>query len=215
MKITSLETIRVAERPNLLWVQVHTDEGLAGLGETFFGAATVEAHVHEHIAPRVIGGPAGDRPLAGDLVAIWAFGLGAEVGATRPSTSRSGTFSARQPVSRSPNFWAASPAGRFAPTTPAPGRNTSRRRTGRHGQYDGWRPQGYDDLNGFCIAPTNWPVAAGRRHHRDEDLALRHRGGSVARPIYLDARSEEGTGAVREDPPRDRRQDGHHGRVPL
>ena len=55
MKITALETIRVAERPNLIWVQVHTDAGLVGLGESFFGAATVEAHVHEYIAPRVIG----------------------------------------------------------------------------------------------------------------------------------------------------------------
>ncbi len=36
MKITALETIRIAERPNLLWLQVHTDEGLVGLGETFF-----------------------------------------------------------------------------------------------------------------------------------------------------------------------------------
>ena len=36
MKITALETIRVAERPNLIWLQVHTDQGLVGLGETFF-----------------------------------------------------------------------------------------------------------------------------------------------------------------------------------
>ena len=35
MKITALETIRIAERPNLLWLQVRTDEGLSGLGETF------------------------------------------------------------------------------------------------------------------------------------------------------------------------------------
>ena len=55
MKITRLETVRVAERANLLWLLVHTDEGLTGLGETFFGAETVEAYVHEYIAPRVIG----------------------------------------------------------------------------------------------------------------------------------------------------------------
>ena len=55
MKITALETIRIAERPNLIWVQIHTDEGLVGLGETFFGAAAVEGHVHEYIGPRVIG----------------------------------------------------------------------------------------------------------------------------------------------------------------
>jgi L-alanine-DL-glutamate epimerase-like enolase superfamily enzyme len=55
MKITALETVRIAERPNLIWVRVETDEGVSGLGETFFGAGAVEAHVHEHIAPRVIG----------------------------------------------------------------------------------------------------------------------------------------------------------------
>ena len=37
MKVTAIETIRLAEFPNLLWVQVHTDEGLVGLGETFYG----------------------------------------------------------------------------------------------------------------------------------------------------------------------------------
>ena len=35
MKITAVETILVEEFPNLTWVQVHTDEGLVGLGETF------------------------------------------------------------------------------------------------------------------------------------------------------------------------------------
>ncbi|WP_417674106.1 mandelate racemase/muconate lactonizing enzyme family protein [Roseibium sp.] len=55
MKITALETIRIAERPNLLWLLVHTDEGITGLGETFYGARTVEAHVHETLAPLMIG----------------------------------------------------------------------------------------------------------------------------------------------------------------
>ena len=74
MKITALETIRVAERPNLMWVQVHTDEGISGLGETFFGAATVEAHVHEYIAPRVLGrDPLEIDRLAADLVGYVGF----------------------------------------------------------------------------------------------------------------------------------------------
>ena len=81
MKITALETIRIAERPNLLWLQVHTDESLVGLGETFFGAATVEAHVHEYIAPRVIGrDPLEIDLLAADLVGYVGFrSSGAEV----------------------------------------------------------------------------------------------------------------------------------------
>ena len=74
MKITALETIRIADRPNLIWLQVHTDEGLSGLGETFFGAATVEAHVHEYLAPRVIGrDPLQIDALAADLVGYLGF----------------------------------------------------------------------------------------------------------------------------------------------
>ncbi len=74
MKITALETIRIAERPNLLWLLVHTDTGLSGLGETFFGAATVEAHVHEYIAPRVIGrDPLEIDRLAADLAGYLGF----------------------------------------------------------------------------------------------------------------------------------------------
>lgn len=55
MKVTKIETLYVDEFPNLLWVLVHTDEGLVGLGETFFGAGAVEAHVHEFIAPYLLG----------------------------------------------------------------------------------------------------------------------------------------------------------------
>ena len=39
MKVTRVETLRLDEFPNLLFVHVHTEEGLVGLGETFFGPA--------------------------------------------------------------------------------------------------------------------------------------------------------------------------------
>lgn len=55
MRITALETLRVSERPNLLWLQVHTSDGATGLGETFYGARAVEAYVHETLAPLMIG----------------------------------------------------------------------------------------------------------------------------------------------------------------
>lgn len=64
MKISQIETIRIAEHPNILWVRVYTDEGLVGLGETFYGAAAVEGHVHEIIAPQLIGAD----PLAIDRI---------------------------------------------------------------------------------------------------------------------------------------------------
>lgn len=55
MKITAIETTRVAEFANLLWVHVRTDEGTVGLGETFYGAGAVEAHIHETLAGRLLG----------------------------------------------------------------------------------------------------------------------------------------------------------------
>lgn len=81
MKITALETVRIAERPNLIWLLVHTDAGLTGLGETFFGASTVEAHVHDYIAPRLIGrDPLQIDLLSADLVGYLGYrSSGAEV----------------------------------------------------------------------------------------------------------------------------------------
>jgi L-alanine-DL-glutamate epimerase-like enolase superfamily enzyme len=55
MKITRLETLRLEEFPNLVWLRVHTDEGLAGLGETSYAAQSVETYLHEYVAPRVLG----------------------------------------------------------------------------------------------------------------------------------------------------------------
>jgi galactonate dehydratase len=55
MKITALETLRLGEFPNLIWVRLDTDEGLVGLGETFMGAAAVEAYLHESVAPKLLG----------------------------------------------------------------------------------------------------------------------------------------------------------------
>ena len=46
MKITRIDTLRLDEFPSLVYVLVHTDEGLVGLGETFFFADAVEAHLH-------------------------------------------------------------------------------------------------------------------------------------------------------------------------
>jgi L-alanine-DL-glutamate epimerase-like enolase superfamily enzyme len=55
MKITRVETLRLGEFPNIFWVRLHTDEGLVGLGETFMGAAAVEAYVHEWAAQKLLG----------------------------------------------------------------------------------------------------------------------------------------------------------------
>jgi L-alanine-DL-glutamate epimerase-like enolase superfamily enzyme len=64
MKIAKIETVRIAEFPQLLWLYLHTDEGSRGLGETFFSPSAVEAYIHDDLAPRLL-----DRdPLAIDAI---------------------------------------------------------------------------------------------------------------------------------------------------
>ncbi len=55
MLVTAIETVRLDAMPNLVWVRIHTDEGLIGLGETFYGPDAAEAHIHRTIAPYLIG----------------------------------------------------------------------------------------------------------------------------------------------------------------
>jgi len=80
MKITRVETIRLDEFTNLLWVRLHTDAGVIGLGETFFGARAAEAYIHETAAPALIGrDPLQIERIARDLTPYIGFaGTGAE-----------------------------------------------------------------------------------------------------------------------------------------
>ena len=55
MKITALETLRLEEFGNIIFVRIHTDAGVVGLGETFMGPKAVEAYLHETVAPKVLG----------------------------------------------------------------------------------------------------------------------------------------------------------------
>ncbi len=54
-RITALRTIRIAERSNLIWLELETDDGMTGLGESFRGAAAVEATLHDQVAPWLLG----------------------------------------------------------------------------------------------------------------------------------------------------------------
>lgn len=55
MKVTAVETLRPRVQPNLCFVRLHTDGGLVGLGESFYGARTVEDYLHETVAPLLLG----------------------------------------------------------------------------------------------------------------------------------------------------------------
>jgi galactonate dehydratase len=80
MKLAKVETLRLAEFPNLVWLRLHTDEGLAGLGETSFAAESVETYLHEFVAPRVLGrDPLEIERLGRELVGYLGFrGSGVE-----------------------------------------------------------------------------------------------------------------------------------------
>ena len=54
MRITSIETIRTAQQSNLCFVTLTTDMGLVGLGESFYGASTVETYIHDQLAPALL-----------------------------------------------------------------------------------------------------------------------------------------------------------------
>jgi galactonate dehydratase len=55
VKVTAIETIHVGAYPSILWVEIHTDAGLTGLGETAHGAHAVAAQIHESVAPYLLG----------------------------------------------------------------------------------------------------------------------------------------------------------------
>jgi galactonate dehydratase len=55
MKIAKIETLRLKEFPQLLWVEVTTNDGPVGLGETFFAPGGVETFIHDYAAPYLLG----------------------------------------------------------------------------------------------------------------------------------------------------------------
>ena len=55
MRLTELITIRREELPSLGWLQLVTDEGIVGLGETCLHLDAVEGYLHEVAAPRLLG----------------------------------------------------------------------------------------------------------------------------------------------------------------
>jgi L-alanine-DL-glutamate epimerase-like enolase superfamily enzyme len=73
MKITKIETLRFARGTKAhagtlswLWVRIHTDEGLVGLGETYPAAEASEAVLRGSLAPVLLGRD------PGDIEKLWA-----------------------------------------------------------------------------------------------------------------------------------------------
>ena len=87
MRITQIETIRADRQPSLLFVQVHTDAGITGLGETCVGVAAVEAYLHETTAPELIGADPRDITRAWDAAHRQFIGFGGSSVAVRATSA--------------------------------------------------------------------------------------------------------------------------------
>ncbi len=64
MKISAIETLLLGGFPNMCWVRVETDAGISGWGETKNGARAVSDHIHDGLAPTLLG----DDPMAIDRI---------------------------------------------------------------------------------------------------------------------------------------------------
>jgi L-alanine-DL-glutamate epimerase-like enolase superfamily enzyme len=55
VKITRIETVHSDLCPSVLFVRIHTDEGLIGTADTFYTPETIRSFVHEFAAPMLLG----------------------------------------------------------------------------------------------------------------------------------------------------------------
>jgi galactonate dehydratase len=177
MKITGIETIRLAERPNLVWVHVETDEGLTGLGETFFGPGAVEAHLHDTVAPMAIGrDPLAIDALSADLVGYLGFrSTGAEMrGNSAFDLALWDIFgqATGQPVAQLLGGFTRESIRTY---NTCAGPDYIKKATGQQSANFGLGQSDLDDLTGFLTRADELALSLdGRRHHGHEDLALRH-----------------------------------------
>ena len=81
-KIAKIESVRSSIQPNVTHVLVTDTDGVTGLGETFYGASSVEAHLHDVIVPTLIAEKPSATPAAVAAVIqgyVGYSGSGAEV----------------------------------------------------------------------------------------------------------------------------------------
>jgi galactonate dehydratase len=60
VSIARIDSVRSALQPNVTHIVVTDSDGVTGVGETFYGASSVEAHLHDVIVPAI----ASDHPAA-------------------------------------------------------------------------------------------------------------------------------------------------------
>jgi L-alanine-DL-glutamate epimerase-like enolase superfamily enzyme len=180
-----------------MWARVHTDEGVTGLGETFFGTQSAEAHIHQTIAPYLIAqDPRNIERHQAHLTGYVGFiGSGAE------TRGRSAIDLA---------LWDLFAKSVNLPLCDALGGRVrdSIRVYNTCAGYSYVQTRSSQGTSNFGLDAKARPVRGPCRlheerrrgsaqpardgHRRDEDLAVRLRGGAQQRPVHINRRSEEG-----------------------
>ena len=220
MKITALETISAAEFENLLWLKVHTDEGIVGPRRNLLHASRGRSLCARN--PR----PEADRPRPArhrpdrqgcrrlHRVPLERGGDARQLGARHRAVGYPGQDhrpadrpAARRLLARlDPHLQHLRRADLHA----AQHRTASRKL--RH-RADGGALRRPQRLSG--AGRRSGRGSSVRRHHGHEDLALRRASRTKRRALYLGRRSERRVAALREDPQACRRPHGRDGRVPF
>lgn len=126
MKISSVKPFVHPDFPNLVYVEITTDEGVVGLGESYYFGSTVAHFINEFAGPSILG----KDPLKREDISKT---LTTYVATTDPvpkpapdllSISHFGISLARSPINLSTSCWAQNHLVRFESTTPAPARST-------------------------------------------------------------------------------------------
>lgn len=91
-RVSSIETLLHDDYPNLVHVRVHSDDGLTGLGETFFHREAVSEFVHWSIAPLMLGESASNVAAMWQRIGVHSDGRQAYAGTTSVSSSATSAF---------------------------------------------------------------------------------------------------------------------------
>ena len=220
MKIVAIETLCASEFENVLWARLHTDAGAIGLGETFYGAGAVASHIHDTLATRLLGrDPLCIEALHKELVNL-----------PMAQSSTGAEYRAASAIDIA--LWDLWGKVTNQPVHQLLG-GLCRDRLRIYNTC-----AGYQYVRNRDIRPVNtWNIGdrralrrlerlhdrrrrlggkpARKRHQRHENLALRPGGERDWRRRHFHRTAQGGAAPVRTHPQARRRQDGHHGRVPL
>ena len=232
MKIVEVQTVRAEGYAEFLAVVLKTDDGITGLGETCFGPESVEAYMHESVAPRLLGAdPLTIERHARDLPSFYVTHGGTGVSTRAHSAVDIALWDLFGKVCNQPlyqllggkvreqariyntcgGYRYGQAEARYRGTSRPSAAGSAPPETGSAATAP---PGPYEDLDAFLhrrrrAGPR--PVEPGGDSH--EDLAFRRGGASQRRSIHFWPRPAPLSRTVRKDKVGHRGRDRHHGRT--